>query len=115
MNKTAVRVAILIRTMFQVRLQDSPGMADYIAKVQTIHGELKELGIVFPEQASAAALLIDLTPAYEVTRKMLLTLSAKDLTFTKVSLHSSPPRKTPRLKPRPTPSVLPCLKQVSPR
>ncbi|CAI7812878.1 unnamed protein product [Closterium sp. NIES-53] len=60
-------------------------MADYIAKVQTIHGELKELGIVFPEEASAAALLIDLTPAYEVTRKMLLTLSAKDLTFTKVS------------------------------
>ncbi|CAI7781417.1 unnamed protein product [Closterium sp. NIES-53] len=60
-------------------------MADYIAKVQTIHGELKELGIVFPEQAPAAALLVGLTPAYEVTTKMLLKLSAKDLTFAKVS------------------------------
>ncbi|CAI7801709.1 unnamed protein product [Closterium sp. NIES-54] len=60
-------------------------MADYIAKVQTIHGELKELGIVFPEQAPAAALLVGLTTAYEITRKMLLTLTAEDLTFVKIS------------------------------
>ncbi|CAI7847472.1 unnamed protein product, partial [Closterium sp. NIES-53] len=85
MNKIAVRVAILIPSMFQVRLEDCSGMADYIAKVQTIHGKLKELGIVFPEQAPAAALLVGLTSAYEVTRKMLLTLSAEDLTFAKVS------------------------------
>ncbi|CAI5499535.1 unnamed protein product [Closterium sp. Naga37s-1] len=69
--------------MFQVRLEDCPGMADYIAKVQSIHGKLKELGIVFPEQAPAAALLVGLTSAYEDTRKMLLTLSAEDLTFAK--------------------------------
>ncbi|CAI7782433.1 unnamed protein product, partial [Closterium sp. NIES-53] len=43
MNKTAVGVTILIPNMFQVRLEDCPGMSDYIAKVQTIHGELKEL------------------------------------------------------------------------
>ncbi|CAI5943914.1 unnamed protein product [Closterium sp. NIES-64] len=61
MNKTAVGVAILIPSMFQ------------------------ELGIVFPEQAPAAALLVGLSSAYEVTRKMLLTLSAEDLTFAKVS------------------------------
>ncbi|CAI7802975.1 unnamed protein product [Closterium sp. NIES-53] len=60
-------------------------MADYIAKVQTIHGKLKELGIIFPEQAPAAALLVGLTSAYEVTRKMLLTSSAEDPTFAKVS------------------------------
>ncbi|CAI5959121.1 unnamed protein product [Closterium sp. NIES-64] len=85
MNKSAVGVAILIPSMFQVRLEDCSGMADYIAKVQTIHGELKELGIVFPEQASAAALLVGLFTAYEITRKMLLTLTAEDLTFAKVS------------------------------
>ncbi|CAI7823372.1 unnamed protein product [Closterium sp. NIES-54] len=85
MNKTAVGVAILIPSMFQVRLEDCSGMADYIAKVQTIHVELKELGIVFPEQAPAAALLVGLTTAYEITRKMLLTLTAEDLTFAKVS------------------------------
>ncbi|CAI7801165.1 unnamed protein product [Closterium sp. NIES-53] len=85
MNKTAVEVAILIPSMFQVRLEDCSGMADYIAKVQTIHGELKELGIVFPEQAPAAALLVGLTTAYEITRKMLLTLTAEDLTFAKIS------------------------------
>ncbi|CAI7839025.1 unnamed protein product, partial [Closterium sp. NIES-54] len=85
MNKTAVGVAILIPSMFRVRLEDCSGMADYIAKVQTIHGELKELGIVFPEQAPAAALLVGLTTAYEITRKMLLTLTAEDLTFAKVS------------------------------
>ncbi|CAI7788629.1 unnamed protein product [Closterium sp. NIES-54] len=60
-------------------------MADYIVKVQTIHGELKELSIIFLEQAPAAALLVGLTSAYKVTRKMLLTSSAKDLTFAKVS------------------------------
>ncbi|CAI7819824.1 unnamed protein product, partial [Closterium sp. NIES-54] len=85
MNKTAVGVAILIPSMFQVRLEDCSGMADYIAKVQTIHGELKELGIVFPEQAPVAALLVGLTTAYEITRKMLLTLTAEVLTFAKVS------------------------------
>ncbi|CAI7792647.1 unnamed protein product [Closterium sp. NIES-53] len=84
-NKTAVGVDILIPSMFRARLEDSLGMADFIAKVQTIHGELKELGIVFPEQAPAAALLVGLTLAYEVTRKMLLTLLAADLTFAKVS------------------------------
>ncbi|CAI7888685.1 unnamed protein product [Closterium sp. NIES-54] len=73
------------RFMFQVRLEDCLGMADYIAKVQTIHGELKELGIVFPKQAPAAALLVGLTTAYEITRKMLLTLTAEELTFAKVS------------------------------
>ncbi|CAI7931981.1 unnamed protein product [Closterium sp. NIES-54] len=85
MNKTAVGVAILIPSMFQVRLEDCSGMANYIAKVQIIHGELKELGIVFPEQAPPTTLLVGLTSAYEVTRKMLLTLSAEDLTFAKVS------------------------------
>ncbi|CAI7832572.1 unnamed protein product [Closterium sp. NIES-53] len=85
MNKTAVGVVIFIPSMFQVRLEDCSGMADYIAKVQTIHGELKELGIVFPEQAPAAALLVGLTTAYEITRKMLLTLTAEDLTFVKIS------------------------------
>ncbi|CAI7791778.1 unnamed protein product [Closterium sp. NIES-53] len=85
MNKTTVGVAILIPSMFKVCLEDFSGMADYTAKVQTIHGELKELGIVFPEQAPAAALLVGLTSAYEVTRKMLLTSSAEDLIFAKVS------------------------------
>ncbi|GJP41170.1 hypothetical protein CLOM_g847 [Closterium sp. NIES-68] len=85
LNKTAVGVAILIPSMFQVRLENSPGMADYVTKVQSIHGELKQLGIVFPEQAPAAALLVGLTPAYEVTRKMLLGLAPADLTFAKVS------------------------------
>ncbi|CAI7792116.1 unnamed protein product [Closterium sp. NIES-54] len=72
MNKTAVGVAILIPTI-------------YIAKVQTIHGELKDLGAVFPEQAPAAAFFVGLTSAYEITRKMLLTSLAEDLTFAKVS------------------------------
>ncbi|CAI7774442.1 unnamed protein product [Closterium sp. NIES-53] len=85
MNKTAVGVAILIPSMLQVRLEDCSGMADYIAKVHTIHGELKELGIVFPEQAPAVALLVGLTSTYEVTRKILITSSAEDLTFAKVS------------------------------
>ncbi|CAI5990585.1 unnamed protein product [Closterium sp. NIES-64] len=85
MNKTAVGVAILIPSMFQVRLEDCSGMAGYIAKVQTIHGELKELGIVFPKRALAAALLVGLTTPYEITRKMLLTLTAEDLTCAKVS------------------------------
>ncbi|CAI7811040.1 unnamed protein product [Closterium sp. NIES-53] len=78
MNKTAVGVAILIPSMFQVHLEDCSRMANNIAKVQTIHGEL-------PEQAPAAAFLVGLTSAYEVTRKMLLTSSAEDLTFAKVS------------------------------
>ncbi|CAI7855470.1 unnamed protein product [Closterium sp. NIES-54] len=64
--------------MFQVHLEDCSRMANNIAKVQTIHGEL-------PEQAPAAAFLVGLTSAYEVTRKMLLTSSAEDLTFAKVS------------------------------
>ncbi|CAI7899370.1 unnamed protein product [Closterium sp. NIES-53] len=85
MNKSAVGVAILIPSMFQVRLEDCSGMADFIVKVQTIHGELNELGIVFPEQAPAPALLVGLTSAFEVTRKMLLTSSAEDLTFANVS------------------------------
>ncbi|CAI7932467.1 unnamed protein product [Closterium sp. NIES-54] len=60
-------------------------MADYIAKVQSIRGELKELGIVFPEQAPAVALLVGLISAYEEFQKMPLTSSAEDLTFAKVS------------------------------
>ncbi|CAI7867955.1 unnamed protein product [Closterium sp. NIES-53] len=80
-----VEVVIRIPSMFQVRLEDCLGMADYIAKVQSIRGELKELGIVFPEQAPAVALLVGLISAYEEFQKMPLTSSAEDLTFAKVS------------------------------
>ncbi|GJP51987.1 hypothetical protein CLOM_g11111 [Closterium sp. NIES-68] len=45
LNKTAVGVAILIPRMFQVRLEECPGMADYVAEIQGIHQELKQLGI----------------------------------------------------------------------
>ncbi|GJP31457.1 hypothetical protein CLOM_g12281 [Closterium sp. NIES-68] len=85
LNKTAVGVAILIPRMFQVRLEECPGMADYVAEIQGIHQELKQLGIVFPEQAPAAALLVGLTPSYNVTRSMLLHLPPEELTFAKVS------------------------------
>ncbi|GJP59826.1 hypothetical protein CLOP_g15313 [Closterium sp. NIES-67] len=85
LNKTAVGVAILIPRMFQVRLEECPGMADYVAEIQGIHQELKQLGIVFPEHAPAAALLVGLTPSYNVTRSMLLHLPPEELTFAKVS------------------------------
>ncbi|CAI7730950.1 unnamed protein product, partial [Closterium sp. NIES-54] len=84
-NKTAVGVAILIPRMFQIRLEECPGMADYISEIRNIHEELKDIGITFPEQAPAAGLLVGLTPAYNVTSSMLKQLPTKELTFEKVA------------------------------
>ncbi|CAI7892389.1 unnamed protein product [Closterium sp. NIES-53] len=84
-NKTAVGVAILIPRMFQIRLEECPGMADYISEIRNIHEELKDIGITFPEQAPAAGLLVGLTPAYNVTSSMLKKLPTKELTFEKVA------------------------------
>ncbi|CAI7902111.1 unnamed protein product, partial [Closterium sp. NIES-54] len=84
-DKTAVGVAILIPRMFQIRLEECPGMADYISEIRNIHEELKDIGITFPEQASAAGLLVGLTPAYSVTSSMLKQLPTKELTFEKVA------------------------------
>ncbi|CAI7826234.1 unnamed protein product [Closterium sp. NIES-53] len=85
-DKTAVGVAILIPRMFQIRLEECPGMADYISEIRNIHEELKDIGITFPEQAPAAGLLVGLTPAYNVTSSMLKQLPTKELTFEKVFL-----------------------------
>ncbi|CAI7806072.1 unnamed protein product [Closterium sp. NIES-54] len=84
-DKTAVGVAILIPRMFQIRLEECPGMADYISEIRNIHEELKDIGITFPEQAPAAELLVGLTPAYNVTSSMLKQLPTKELTFEKVA------------------------------
>ncbi|CAI7797873.1 unnamed protein product [Closterium sp. NIES-53] len=84
-DKTAVGVAILIPRMFQIRLEECPGMADYISEIRNIHEELKDIGITFPEQAPAAGLLVGLTPAYNVTSSMLKQLPTKELTFEKVA------------------------------
>ncbi|CAI7867585.1 unnamed protein product, partial [Closterium sp. NIES-54] len=84
-NKTAVGVAILIPRMFQIRLKECQGMADYISEIRNIHEELKDIGITFPEQAPAAGLLVGLTPAYNVTSSMLKQLPTKELTFEKVA------------------------------
>ncbi|CAI7921633.1 unnamed protein product, partial [Closterium sp. NIES-54] len=83
-DKTAVGVAIIPR-MFQIRLEECPGMADYISEIRNIHEELKDIGITFPEQAPAAGLLVGLTPAYNVTSSMLKQLPTKELTFEKVA------------------------------
>ncbi|CAI7870179.1 unnamed protein product, partial [Closterium sp. NIES-54] len=84
-DKTAVGVAILIPRMFQIRLEECPGMADYISEIRNIHEELKDIGITFPEQTPAAGLLVGLTPAYNVTSSMLKQLPTKELTFEKVA------------------------------
>ncbi|CAI7933866.1 unnamed protein product [Closterium sp. NIES-54] len=84
-DKTAVGVAILIPRMFQIRLEECPGMADYISEIRNIHEELKDIGITFPEQAPAAGLLVGFTPAYNVTSSMLKQLPTKELTFEKVA------------------------------
>ncbi|CAI7756040.1 unnamed protein product [Closterium sp. NIES-54] len=84
-DKTAVGVAILIPCMFQMRLEECPGMADYISEIRNIHEELKDIGITFPEQAPAAGLLVRLTPAYNLTSSMLKQLPTKELTFERVA------------------------------
>ncbi|CAI7929305.1 unnamed protein product [Closterium sp. NIES-54] len=84
-DKTAVGVAILSPRMFQTRLEECLGMADYISEIRNIHEELKDIGITFPEQAPAAGLLVGLTPAYNVTSSMLKQLPTKELTFEKVT------------------------------
>ncbi|CAI7734375.1 unnamed protein product [Closterium sp. NIES-53] len=84
-DKTAVGVAILIHRMFQIRLEECPGMADYISEIRNIHEELKDIGTTFPEQAPAAGLLVGLTPAYNVTSSMLKQLPTKELTFEKIA------------------------------
>ncbi|CAI7785155.1 unnamed protein product [Closterium sp. NIES-53] len=84
-DKTAVGVAILIPCMFQMRLEECPGMADYISEIRNIHEELKDIGITFPEQAPAAGLLVGLTPAYNLTSSMLKQLPTKELTFERVA------------------------------
>ncbi|CAI5962554.1 unnamed protein product [Closterium sp. NIES-64] len=61
------------------------GMADNISEIRNIHEEPKDIGIIFPEQAPAAGLLVGLTPAYNVTSSMLKQLPTKELTFEKVA------------------------------